>query len=685
MQFYKIEAKIDRMEEDKESVGIYEMTQKLAAQTQAFEAQLRSGVYYFVAELTAKGKLTIGAISEENRLDRKEVEKFLFAIGGKPQPIEAEEITFRQLRNLLRAADRHDLIDDDDLVLQMFGLDLLTGREAHGLDISDNLLDQTTKAEQYAAGAKYAVADSFLPELDRIYEGASGMSIPGHPVHYLLCTDDTDLRRELCKTLLQALYENGRIAGRRYNFVNVYADRELSPSAYDALYRCYTGSALLVRYYGQADDEECDVADASEDTIEMMCKAAKKYRNEVLTVFCLPRESTRLKEMLREQLGTVALVGFQEEFMTGDTAKAFLTGLAKESKLRADKQLYAGLSQDKGYLTPELREQFQEWYNKKLKDKIYPQYKSFAASASLAAKDKPKGSAYDELQNMIGLTEAKDVIQKALNYYKLQKIFAEKGLKQDKPAMHMVFTGNPGTAKTSVARLFAQIMRDNGLLSKGHLIEVGRGDLVGKYVGWTAKLVKLKFKEALGGVLFIDEAYSLVDDRSGSFGDEAINTIVQEMENHREELVVIFAGYPKPMEAFLNKNPGLRSRIAFHVPFADYDADELCRIAGHMAKKTGMHLTDGAVDRLKAVFRAAREQPDFGNGRCVRNVLEQARMNQAGRLLTLNFDDLTAQTLTTIEADDLALPAEQKKCQSAKSALRSDGEPKFLPEYQCCP
>lgn len=666
MQFYKVEAKIDHTDDSKEPVSIYDLTQKLAAQAKSFEAQLRSGVYYFIAELTTKGSLTVGAISEENSLDRKDIEKFLSALEVKTLSVEAEEITFRQLRSLLRAADRRELIDDDDLVLRMFGLDLLTGREACGLDISDNLLDQTTKEEQYAAGARYAVADSFLPELDRIYEGAASKPVPGHPVHYMLCTDDSDLRRELCKTLLQALHENGRIAGRRYNFVNIYADREISPSAYDALYRCCTGSALLVRFYGKADDEECDVADASEDTIEMMCEAAKKYRNEVLSVFCLPREATRLKEMLHEQLGTVALVEFQEEFMTGDAAKAFLTGLAKESKLRADKQLYANVEQGKGYLTPELREQFQEWYNKKLKDKIYPQYKDFAPSAKLAAKEKPKGSAFEELQNMIGLTEAKAVMQKALDYYKVQKIYQEKGLRQDRPAMHMVFTGNPGTAKTTAARLFAKIMRDNGLLSKGHLVEVGRGDLVGKFVGWTAKIVKLKFKEALGGVLFIDEAYSLVDDRGGSFGDEAINTIVQEMENHREELVVIFAGYPEQMENFLDKNPGLRSRIAFHVPFADYDSDELCRIAQLMAKNSEMRLTDGAAEQLKTVFDAARKQPDFGNGRYVRNVLEQARMNQASRLLRLNFDDLTAQTLTTIEADDLALPAEQKKTPERK-------------------
>ena len=151
------------------------------------------------------------------------------------------------------------------------------------------------------------------------------------------------------------------------------------------------------------------------------------------------------------------------------------------------------------------------------------------------------------------------------------------------------------------------------MLSKGQLIEVGRADLVGKYVGWTAPTVKSKFKAALGGVLFIDEAYSLVEDRDGLYGDEAINTIVQEMENHRDDVVVIFAGYPDKMEGFLQKNP-------------------------------------------ETLFDAARQQSDFGNGRYVRNILEQARMSQATRLMEADFDSITTEDVVTIKAEDIAEP-----------------------------
>ena len=267
---------------------------------------------------------------------------------------------------------------------------------------------------------------------------------------------------------------------------------------------------------------------------------------------------------------------------------------------------------------------------------------------------------------MIGLSEAKKIINQMLTYHKAQRILGDFEKQKTKPAMHMVFTGNPGTAKTSVARLLAKIMKENHLLSNGNLVEVGRGDLIGKYVGWTAPGIQNKFSEARGGVLFIDEAYALLDDRTGSFGDEAIDTIVQEMENHREDMMVIFAGYPDKMEEFLQRNPGLRSRIAFHVSFDDYNTEELCDIANLIAGKQGLKLTNKAQQKLADIFDVAKNEKDFGNGRYVRNVIERAKMAQACRLLSMDSDDISKNDIATIcdeDIEDVSITLREEKKQ----------------------
>ncbi|MBP3199636.1 MAG: AAA family ATPase, partial [Butyrivibrio sp.] len=187
--------------------------------------------------------------------------------------------------------------------------------------------------------------------------------------------------------------------------------------------------------------------------------------------------------------------------------------------------------------------------------------------------------------------------------------------------------------------------------------ECGRADLVGNYVGWTAKVVKSKFREAKGGILFIDEAYALVDD-SNSFGDEAINTIVQEMENHRDDVIVIFAGYPVKMKAFLDKNEGLRSRIAFHIDFPDYKAEELAQILDLMAGKKGYILADEAEAKCMEIFRSASQKPEFGNGRFVRTLLEQAEMAQAGRIMAdYSGKSIDRDALKVLKAEDFEVNA----------------------------
>ena len=267
--------------------------------------------------------------------------------------------------------------------------------------------------------------------------------------------------------------------------------------------------------------------------------------------------------------------------------------------------------------------------------------------------ERPAGTAKKELEEMIGLSSVKAVISKAVAHFKLNKLCMERGISKNKSSLHMVFTGNPGTAKTTVARLFAEIMKDERVLSTGNFIETGRADLVGDHVGETAKLVKKRFREAQGGVLFIDEAYALCDSYEHGFGDEAINTLVQEMENHRDDVIVIFAGYPEPMKEFLDRNPGMLSRIAFQVEFEDYTTEELCEITKLMLSQKKMTMTDAAMTKLRDHYEAVRTESDYGNGRYVRKMMEEAEMNLAERMMELGEAEITTELLTTIDEGDI--------------------------------
>lgn len=271
------------------------------------------------------------------------------------------------------------------------------------------------------------------------------------------------------------------------------------------------------------------------------------------------------------------------------------------------------------------------------------------------------GTAEKELAGLIGLQTVKAEVSKLSNYVKMQQLRKQKGMMSVPVTYHCVFTGNPGTGKTTVARILAGIYRDMGVLRKGHLVETDRSGLVAEYVGQTAVKTNKLIDSALDGVLFIDEAYTLVQGGSGdSYGPEAVATLLKRMEDDRNRLVVILAGYSGPMKQFIDSNPGLRSRFNRFIHFDDYSSEELMAIFRLNASKYDYLLDHKAEERLRELFAEAVAVKDehFGNARFVRNIFEKVMENQASRLASST--DITEDKLRTILSEDICLDLQAK-------------------------
>ncbi len=521
------------------------------------------------------------------------------------------------------------------------------------------VMERKTKASVYDDVKRYFLAEEYKRELDRIYGGKTLKKPIGNPAHYFMVSNDANVRMVCSRDLVFSLFQKGRINSRKYTLIGL-ENRRVSEWHIEQLYKVNADGVIVLRV-----DE-----DSIAENDKRCCKwtwggivdIIKRYASSVVTIISMNSATMKTRKRIVDSLNGIALIEFYDQEYKGELAVECFCEIAKQDGIdMPESEIEKIRKSDRSYSKTALQRIYSEWRNEYSATVQFPEYAAYYNGKSDTPEDVCEKSAYQKLSEMIGLGNVKKIVDGAINYFKLQSEYKQRNIEFARPAMHMVFTGNPGTAKTTVARLLAQILHDNKVLSRGELVEVGRADIVGEYVGQTAPKVKQQFARAKGSVLFIDEAYSLLDDRKGLYGDEAINTIVQEMENARDDIIVIFAGYKDEMEEFVDRNPGLSSRIAFHVDFDDYSAAELLDITKLLARDRDILIDPSCDQKLLEIYEDARKDPSFGNGRFARNVLEKAKLNQANRIVKQDVKYLSNEQLKTIIADDIVAADQRQK------------------------
>ena len=611
---------------------------------------------FYIADMNDESLTMCGAVEAQHSNERLALaDSFLLDLGLKGRRTNSSEITIVQFLRLLSLADHNSFISDGDEVKEELGLDAFDN--FRNIEMEESLIDRTfSKRQAHGQCRKLLCGASMQSELERIFAVGSPQEFYAHPVHYVIMSDNAEVRSAIRELLIGSLIQVKRLQSRRICFVSLKRDhlvrQKLDFGAAEAMYKLQYGGTVLV----QSTISSSNGDTFSPDEIKQLSVLMRAHRRNVLTIIELDKSGSIFLKQWKKFLPDIPFICLEEEIVFRKTAVAHLKRRAKSDGISDIESLLTSLPREKkGFLLTDLNQTYEEWYGNRLQTVVYAQYCDNTVLQRKTDVSFP-GSAFAELENMIGLSEVKGIIRQMIEYHNAQKVFEQHGIKKTHVAMHMIFSGSPGTAKTTVARLVARIMKENDLLSVGELVEAGRADIVDRYVGGTAPRVRNLFKQAKGSVLFIDEAYSLMDDRNGLYGDEAISTIVQEMENARHDTAVIFAGYSDKMDDFLESNPGLRSRIAFHVMFADYSREELSAILNLIAKQEGMRIEASALPTIDKIIAEAMHCPGFGNGRFARNMFEQARMKQASRLMTCEELESSNEFLLTLTSDDFTLP-----------------------------
>ncbi|MCR5650297.1 MAG: AAA family ATPase [Lachnospiraceae bacterium] len=635
MIYYEAVFNYNLKEEDEQDALRKKVSERIKNINEINNSRIREGTMAVIYSWEGGNVRTVMSFEMDNDDHAETVKKLKEDIGKFPEfeeikPLTVKEITTARMKDALGEGESADLIPFSfKSVIRARAWEYL---ESDDYTVTEETVDPMVLTEEEAElHMDELMADKSLrDEIERIYDKDNPEVFYGFPAHYRLKAENIASAMDIARLMIRSLYTRKRITGTRLTTITELEG--FGGWRSEKLLKNARGTSVLIEI--STAEEDGTFVTAGERSARDLARMIEKYHDDTLFfLFEKDKNNNFGRDVISRLESGPELIELKEGRGDEAEARAYMERLAKKSRFATlfDEDAFKKyLKKKKCYHPSEVEEAFAEWSRNCLKEKAYRSYSHLKRSRR-KKKGKVKKEAYLQLQDMAGLKEVKEVVDEVLAFYRLQKMREKHHIDNKTISRHMVFTGNPGCAKTTVARLLSEILLEEGIITTGAFVECGRGDLVGRYVGWTAKEVKAKFKKAEGGILFIDEAYALVDE-SKSFGDEAINTIVQEMENHRDDVTVIFAGYPDPMKEFLNKNEGLKSRIAFHIDFPDYDADELMEIMSLMLKEKGYQADGDAIEKCREIFVRAIKEDNFGNGRYARNLVEKAILRQAKRL-----------------------------------------------------
>lgn len=508
--------------------------------------------------------------------------------------------------------------------------------------------------------SQYLECAPLVDEIKRIYKVKNKEGIQYNPVHYSFETNSESIRRAGTRALVESLTANGRLFTRRvgkFRLTDYDSSNEAMEITLEDFYHEYEGSALILD--ASDDDAEFYIDEHAREIAETI----HEYSDKVLTILILPEYCSHMKDCLNKEMYGIRIIPLTAWKVSGEKVKEFIKEQCGKQGVTVSSKSLEKVDDQRQYEAGFAYAFINRLKSQGRSNKIYPQYKdimdwdAFRMSAELAEEEyvEPQGSSASErLERMVGLSGIKESINRIVKRIEVENVVKQRGIVTEDFPKNFIFTGNPGVAKTTVAQILSDMLYEKKIISRGGLVTAGRSSVIGAYAGETTNNMKKKLKAAKGKVLLIDEAYSLVEKwaSGSSYGQEAIDTLVEELGRPEPDRVIILAGYPEPMKKFIDANPGLKSRFNFVINFPDYSEEELFDILRAKAEDACMHIADGVKDEAMPVIRDAMQKKNFGNGRFIMNYLENAISAQRERIYSEDLSVISDEELQTLIPED---------------------------------